>query len=104
MAGADLFVLPSEREGLPIALLEAMALGRPVVASAVGGIPDVITHGKDGLLVTPHDARSLADAMVVLLNNEVIRRRLGDEALTRSLQFDIGNAIDRMENVYRELV
>lgn len=66
IASMDIFVLPSLSEGIPMALLEAMALGRPVVASAVGGIPEMIQHGTNGLLVPPADPKALADACLEL--------------------------------------
>jgi glycosyltransferase involved in cell wall biosynthesis len=66
MAAMDVFVLPSLNEGIPMALLEAMALGTPVVAAAVGGIPEVIQHRVNGLLVPAGDDRALADACLEL--------------------------------------
>ena len=65
----DIFVLPSLDEGIPMALLEAMALRTPVVAAAVGGVPELITHRATGLLVTPRDERALADACLELALN-----------------------------------
>ena len=72
IAAMDVFVLPSLHEGIPMALLEALALERPVVASAVGGIPEIITHEATGLLVEPKNERELADACLDLARN---RRR-----------------------------
>ncbi|MBT9557955.1 MAG: glycosyltransferase [Myxococcales bacterium] len=60
---ADAMVLPSRREGLPISVLEALVQGRPVIASRVGGIPEVVEHGVTGLLVAPGDSKALADAL-----------------------------------------
>jgi glycosyltransferase involved in cell wall biosynthesis len=68
-AALDVAVLPSYREAQGLAILEAMALSRPVVASAVGGIPEMIENGRTGLLVPPHDAAALADAIVRLLTD-----------------------------------
>jgi glycosyltransferase involved in cell wall biosynthesis len=74
---ADLFVMPSISEGLGQALLEAMSVGTPVLASNVGGIPELITDGVTGHLVRPSDPGALADAISDLLGNEIERRRLG---------------------------
>jgi glycosyltransferase involved in cell wall biosynthesis len=103
-ASADVFVLPSEHEGLPIALLEAMALGRAVVATNVGGIPEVVRDGADAVLVGPRDPEALASAIVTLLTDPALRDRLGSAARARAADFDIRNAVRRMEEVYEELL
>ena len=100
---ADVFVLPSVREGLPIALLEAMALGRPSVATAVGGVPDVVTDAE-ALLVAPADPEALAEGVVTLLDDEGYRQRMGHAAAARAADFDIRTAIRRIEAVYEELL
>ena len=69
IAAMDVFVLPSLHEGIPMALLEALALERPVVASAVGGIPEIVTHEASGLLVEPKNDRQLADACLDLVRD-----------------------------------
>ena len=71
LESADVFVLPSRREGTPISLLEAMQASVPIIASAVGGIPNVI--GKSGILVTPEDPKSLKDALLTLYDNPKLR-------------------------------
>ena len=73
----DLFVLPSHTEGLPITILEAMAAGRPVVATTVGGIPELVRHGETGVLVPPKDPRRLAEAMLGLLHEPALARAMG---------------------------
>lgn len=69
LAGLDIFVLPSKREGFPVSILEAMAAGRPVVATDVGGVCEVISSGENGLIVPPNDFKSLANALFILLDN-----------------------------------
>jgi glycosyltransferase involved in cell wall biosynthesis len=69
LARMDIFVLPSKREGFPVSILEAMAAGRPVVATDVGGVSEVISSGKNGLVVPPENPDALADALLFLLDN-----------------------------------
>jgi len=84
LAAFDLFVFPSLQEGLGSVLLDAMHFGLPVVASEVGGIPDIIAHGENGLLVPPADSRALAEAIVYLYKNSKMRRQLSDNAYSAS--------------------
>jgi glycosyltransferase involved in cell wall biosynthesis len=83
MPNADLFVLPSLTEGLPNVLLEAHAGGVPVVATAVGGTPELVVDGETGFLVRPGDANDLATRMIQLLEDDELRRRLGRAARGR---------------------
>ena len=73
----DIFVLPSLREGLPLAILEAMACGKPVIATNVGGIPEVLKDGENGILVSPKDPEALYRAMNELLDNRKKREKMG---------------------------
>jgi glycosyltransferase involved in cell wall biosynthesis len=80
LAALDLFVLPSYWEGLPLAVLEAMHMGLPVVATAVNGTPDAVADGETGLLVAPNDPDGLAEAIAALMGDEPRRRAMGVRA------------------------
>jgi glycosyltransferase involved in cell wall biosynthesis len=102
-AALDVAVLPSYREAQGLAILEAMALRRPVVATNVGGVPEMIEHEKTGLLVPPHDPSALADAISRLLTDhplaDTVARAGHDLALAR---FSLGAMIDRVGSLYEE--
>ena len=83
LAGCDVFCLPSRAEGMPLVVLEAMAQGKPVVASAVGGTPELVVDGETGLLVAPGDVRALTNAIGRLLGDPGLARRLGEAGLER---------------------
>jgi glycosyltransferase involved in cell wall biosynthesis len=83
IAAADVLALPSWTEGLPLVVLEAMALGRPVVATRVGGTPELVGDGETGVLVPPRDVGALAEALQRLLGDEPLRRRLGEAGRKR---------------------
>lgn len=93
LAAADVVALPSRVEGLPLALLEAAAAGRPTVATAVGGVPEAVEDGRTGRLVPPRDPRALAAALVASLGNPEARGRMGEAAAARASR-DFG--IERM--------
>jgi len=96
----DIFVLCSRSEGLSITLLEAMAAGLPIVATAVGGNPDLITDGINGILVPSGDNRALAGAMLKILDDKHMARSLG-EAAKRS--YESRYTLDKMVERYIEL-
>jgi glycosyltransferase involved in cell wall biosynthesis len=96
----DVFTLSSRFEGLPIALLEAMASGVPPVATRVGGIPEVVTDGEDGTLLAPGDPGALAAALDALLADPARRADLGARAAARAAAFDLSHAVRRIEAVY----
>lgn len=103
VAKSGVFVLPSLGEGLGIVLLEAQALGVPVVGTRVGGIPDVIEDGKTGLLVPPSDAEALAKAIVRILSEPGLGDRLAAGAKERLAKFDWDKIAERYDALYREL-
>lgn len=105
LAAADVFVLPSLWEGLSNALLEAMAAGLAVVATAVGGTCDVARHGDNALLVPPGDAVSLAYAIDSALADAGLRERLGQAARkTVETSYELAGAARRISGVYRQLL
>jgi len=99
------FVLSSLREGQPMALLEAMALGLPIVATGVGGVPDTIAAGSEGLLVAPGDPVLLAEAMEALVLDEGRRTALGRNAHARCrADFSIQSVGDRYQALYTSIL
>ena len=105
LGAAAVAVYPSHMEALPVAWLEAMAMGKAVVASRTGPGPEVIEDGVSGLLCDPHDPRSIADAIVRLLDDPGLRRRLGAAARARAERhFSTDVAVERNERFYRRCI
>jgi L-malate glycosyltransferase len=101
LAAADIFVLPSRSEAFPNAVLEAMGAGLPIVASAVGGILELIDHGRTGLLTPPGDARALAQALDRLMSDAAFGARLGDAAHTEArTHYSFDRMVAGFESVY----
>lgn len=97
----DVFVLPSLSEGLSLALLEAMAAGKVVVATNVGGNPELVVEGETGFLVPPRDAEALASRLLMLLSNRDQARKLGSNGRRRVLdQFTLNTMVQRYEQLY----
>ena len=102
LAAIDLFVLPSLWEGLPLALLEAMAMARPIVAARAVGIEETMSDGVEGLLVPPRDAAALAAAVIRVLKDPVLGRRLGEAGRRRVIERHALAAVAlRVDAVYR---
>jgi glycosyltransferase involved in cell wall biosynthesis len=102
LATSDVVALPSRAEGFPVVLIEAMAMARPVVASCVGGVPDLVRHGETGLLVPPNVPARLARGMLRLLENPDLAARLGEagrQHVTRHCSPD--RAARRLVSIYR---
>ncbi len=105
LAAADAFCLSSLREGLPNVVLEAMARGVPVAATAIAGVPRLIADGSDGLLVPPADAPALTAALTRLAADPALRRRLGDAGRsTVEARYSFAARMDRVAAVYDELL
>ena len=104
LAAADVVAVPSRNEGMGRVIVEAMALGLPVVATTVGGIPDVVTDGECGRLVEPEDVDALASALVELGRDPALRRKLGEAAVRRAEAFSTAVASEKLLAVYATLV
>ncbi len=101
----DIFVLPSHMEGMSNSLLEAMAAGKPIVATNVGGNPEVVVDGKTGLLVPPKNPKALARAILRLLANPGLARSLGEAGRVRvESEFTLEKMVARMEALYDRLL
>jgi glycosyltransferase involved in cell wall biosynthesis len=103
LAAFDVAVIPSLREGFGLALAEAMAAGRPVIATRVGGMVEMVEQDKNALLVPPADSRSLAQAIVQLLKNPVQAGRLGEAGRRQSVHFGIERNVAALEALYDQL-
>jgi len=104
MVAADVVVLPSHQEGLPVVLMEATSVGATIVATSVGGVPDVITDGVNGLLVPPGRPDLLTDALEQLAADPDLRAALGARAASDSTRFDVARAGHELEDRYRALL
>ena len=101
----DVYVLPSQWEGLPLVLLEAMAAKRCIVASAVGAVPQVITDKEEGLLVPPADPSALAAALVRVLGDIALQKKLAHNAHVRFLNgFDVQSMVSSYERLYEDAI
>lgn len=102
LRAADFFVLPSDTEGLPLSVLEAMAHELPIVASRVGGIPEIIETNEQGLLVPPGDPAALAEAIRRVVEDPALRRSLAAAARTRvNTEFSIAKTVENYDRLYR---
>jgi glycosyltransferase involved in cell wall biosynthesis len=105
LEACDVFALPSRHEGLGVAALEAMARGRPVVASAVGGLAEVVVANETGILVPPGDAAALAAALERLIADPALARRLGAAGAKRVAEhFRAEQMVAAYEALYREIL
>jgi glycosyltransferase involved in cell wall biosynthesis len=101
----DVFVFPSLQEALGTAVLEALAMKKAVVASRVGGIPEIIIEGESGLLIDPQNASAIADKVIGLLQNPELRRAMGEQGRRRvETRYDNRQMVRRLEDLYREML
>jgi glycosyltransferase involved in cell wall biosynthesis len=101
LRSSTIFILPSYAEGMPMALLEAMSWGLPVIATPVGGIPQLVEHEVNGLLIAPGDVNGLAAAIQRLLQDPALRERLGSAARTTiEAGFSLDEALAKLSRIY----
>ncbi len=104
LAASDLFVLPSLNEGMGRAVVEAMAAGKAVIATDVGGVPDLVADGESGLMVEAESPEQLAGAIVMLLKDEDLRRKMGVEGKNRAEEYSIDAMLEKIDALYQELL
>jgi glycosyltransferase involved in cell wall biosynthesis len=104
MAACDIFCLPSRNEGMGKVLVEAMAMGRPIIASSIGGIPDIVRSGENGILVPVGDAAAWAEAIARLCRDPEERRRMGDAGMLMAPRYSSEEMIKRIDRLYEELL
>lgn len=104
LAKADVFVLPSYNEGFPMALIEAMSWGLATITTPVGGIPEIINHSKNGLLVTPGNIQQLSDTIKFLIDNNDVRLALGSHARASVVHLDVNKYMNSLINTYYQVI
>ena len=103
LTGFSIFVLPSVKEGLPYTIIEAMAAEVPVVATRVGGIPELIEHKKNGLLVEPRNVESLAGAIELLLHDHALSKQFTLASHSKvSIEFNLEQMVDKTITIYQQ--
>lgn len=103
MAASDVFALPSLSEGFPIVSLEAMASGLPIVATKVGGLPEIVEDGQNGFLVEPKSPRQIADKAQLLLEDDELRGRISRNNKEKARSYSWQSIVQRLEEVYRTI-
>ncbi|GAB7087893.1 hypothetical protein JCM15579A_19970 [Marinifilum fragile] len=100
---SDAFILPSYKEGLPLSILEAMSYGLPIISSKVGGIPDLIHKGKNGILVVPGNQRAIKNAIVKLMTNQDLCENYSQNSTRAVVDFYPDRVLKSLFSIYHEL-
>jgi glycosyltransferase involved in cell wall biosynthesis len=104
LAGSDILVLPSFREGTPRVITEAMASGLPVIATDIAGIPEQVVDGESGYLIPTGNTEMLSERLNELLSNSDLRHRMGKQGQERAKRFSVESMLDNLDQLYRELL
>jgi len=105
LAAMDIVIIPSRRESFSLSLLEAISMKKAVIASSVGGIPEIIKDKESGLLVAPNNPKQLSKAIDTLIENPILRNKLAESARNRFLElFTLNHMIDATEQIYKNLI
>jgi glycosyltransferase involved in cell wall biosynthesis len=101
MAAMDIYLITSRREGLPLSLIEAMMSAKAIIATSVGGIPETISHGEDGILTPPDDRPALVEAVLALAQDPALRHMLGAGAQKRAVErYSPASILEELEEIY----
>ena len=102
---SDLLLLPSHAEGFPMSIIEGMAYGLPIVASKVGGIPQIVSEGENGFLFAYGDTSSMADAVLLLLRNSSLREQFRQKSYSIEQEhYTFDQHLSKLEQVYRKVL
>lgn len=97
---ADIYVMSSDLEGLPLSVLEAMACGLPVIATAAGGVVDIVKNGENGIVTPTGDAAALSGAMTELIQNNTLRKAFGEASRKKAREYDIRHCVENYQKLY----
>lgn len=102
---ADIYILPSYNEGLPMSILEAASYGLPIISTPVGGIPEVVEDGLNGFLINPGDIETIVKRILTLIGSPELRNRMGQYAYNKMKnKFDVNIIVKQLDNIYKELL
>ena len=100
---SDVLILPSYSEGLPMSILEAMAVGLPIISTPVGGIPEAVEDGVNGFLIQPGDYKALAEKIDILANDKQLREQMGQNGYKIAKEkFDVDVVIKQLKEIYNK--